>query len=289
MNEWVETYRGMVKSWEIDPVEHFTVAYYFHRLADATFNFLEFCDLGPRHIASARHALATVRVEAQYLSELRAGDILHMHTGVTEVNERGVTVVQRLFNSANDELAAEFEQRLRYMNLENRRGALLSEKQIDGLTSYRVNADRKIREVDPVSHGNEGFRVTSFDTVKPQELDIIGHMSAEHYIHRFSDASTQTLATIGMDPIYMRAHRVGLSTFKFDVAFRRELHVGDRVHVQSRLVRVGNSSIQMLHRMHNVETGDLAAELNQHGVHLNMDTRRPSRVPDAIRGRAESL
>ena len=41
MAEWVETYRGVVNAWECDIVEHFTIAYYFERFADATRNFLE--------------------------------------------------------------------------------------------------------------------------------------------------------------------------------------------------------------------------------------------------------
>ena len=41
MAEWKETYRGVVSAWECDVVEHFTIAYYFERFADATRNFLE--------------------------------------------------------------------------------------------------------------------------------------------------------------------------------------------------------------------------------------------------------
>ena len=33
---WIETYRGTVYRWELDNVDHFTVAFYFQRFADAT-------------------------------------------------------------------------------------------------------------------------------------------------------------------------------------------------------------------------------------------------------------
>ena len=33
---WLETYRGTVHRWEVDNVDHFTVAYYFARFEDAT-------------------------------------------------------------------------------------------------------------------------------------------------------------------------------------------------------------------------------------------------------------
>jgi len=42
----------MVKAWEVDPVEHFTVAYYYNRLSDATLNFFALSGLGPAHMHS---------------------------------------------------------------------------------------------------------------------------------------------------------------------------------------------------------------------------------------------
>src|SRR4029077_18686964 len=33
--DWLETYRGIVYRWEVDPNDHLTVAYYFARIADA--------------------------------------------------------------------------------------------------------------------------------------------------------------------------------------------------------------------------------------------------------------
>ena len=35
MEGWTETWRGIVSPWECDLTEHFTIAYYFDRLADA--------------------------------------------------------------------------------------------------------------------------------------------------------------------------------------------------------------------------------------------------------------
>lgn len=289
MGNWVETYRGMVKAWEVDPVEHLTVAQYFSRLTDATFNFFGFCDLGPEHMTSAHHALATISLNARHLREFRAGDILHARTGVIAADERGATLVQQLFNSATDELAAEFEQRLRYMNLETRKGARLSESQRDAMAPYRVVWESAGPTARPAIDDIPTPLSTASDTVKPHELDLIGHMSAEHYVHRFSDACAQTLTTMGMTPGYMREHRAGLSTFAFQLRFRRELHVGNRVSVRSAVVNVGNASIRMLHRLYNVDTGDLAAELLQDGAHLNLDTRRPSRIPADIQARGQAL
>ena len=36
MEGWTETWRGIVAPWECDIAEHFTIAYYFDRLAQST-------------------------------------------------------------------------------------------------------------------------------------------------------------------------------------------------------------------------------------------------------------
>ena len=63
--------------------------------------------------------------------------------------------------------------------------------------------------------------------MKPWEIDVLGHMSAPFYIHRFSDALMHALARFGMTPAYLRENRVGFSTFELQGRFRRELRAGD--------------------------------------------------------------
>lgn len=55
------------------------------------------------------------------------------------------------------------------------------------------------------------------------------------------------------------------------------------------LLHLGNSSIRILHRMFNGRTGELVASLDQFGVHLDVDARRPTTIPDALRERARSI
>ena len=75
---WIETYRGTVHRWEVDNVDHFTVAYYFDRLSDATLNLLETLGLGAGYVRRERRACLTVDCYVRYLHELRVGDIMHV-------------------------------------------------------------------------------------------------------------------------------------------------------------------------------------------------------------------
>ncbi|HXH82545.1 MAG TPA: thioesterase family protein, partial [Candidatus Tectomicrobia bacterium] len=52
---------------------------------------------------------------------------------------------------------------------------------------------------------------------------------------------------------------------------------------------VGTSSLRVVHVMTDDRTGARAATLEQFGVHLDMDTRRPAPLPDTLRERAKAL
>ena len=83
---WLETYRGTVYSWEVDNVEHFTVAYYFARFEDATHAMLHAVGLDPVSLMDTGHAGVTTDCRVQYLRELRVGDIFHVRSAVIGVD-----------------------------------------------------------------------------------------------------------------------------------------------------------------------------------------------------------
>jgi acyl-CoA thioesterase FadM len=87
----------------------------------------------------------------------------------------------------------------------------------------------------------------------------------------------------------MRHERRGFSTFEFQLELGGVLRPGDPVRVRSALVHVGNSSMRLFHVMTNERTGERVATLEQLGVHLDMDARRPTPLPDAIRARAKAI
>src|SRR5436189_189216 len=71
MAEWIETYRGVVSAWECDIVEHFTIACYFERFANATRNFLEL--IGEGETLGPAAGTGTSRLYTTFTQELRAG------------------------------------------------------------------------------------------------------------------------------------------------------------------------------------------------------------------------
>jgi acyl-CoA thioesterase FadM len=293
MNGWIETYRGTVHRWELDNVDHFTVAYYFDRFADATANALDALDLGPaarpggsRRATANRPRATTVDCYVRYLHELRAGDIHHILTGVIVVDD-GVVLGHKLFDSDGDRLCATMEQRVALVT--GARSVPLTSAQRWRLEARRVEWEGPARETRPTPARETGFHVTGRDVVTPWEIDITGQSALSHYIHRFSAANSQLIARFGLTPAYMREQRVGFSTFEFQLAFTGELRAGDPVVVKGALVHLGNSSMRTLHRMFNARTDALVATLSQMGVHLDMTARRPAPLPEALRERAKAM
>src|ERR1700691_414665 len=59
-----------------------------------------------------------------------------------------------------------------------------------------------------------GFIPTARGRVKPHDVDAAGHFALGAIVHRFSNASGQLGAAVGMDAVFMQQQRRGFSTFE---------------------------------------------------------------------------
>lgn len=289
MSGWIETYRGSVSPWECDMTEHFTVAYYYDRFADATLALMEDLGVGLSYIQSERMACATVACNTRYLRELRAGDALHIESALLSVAGKRLEAGHRVYDSATGDLCTEMRQTLIHMHMDKRQACEPSPEQSAALATRCASWDGTDWEDQPVPAGGAGMIDSLRDTTKPWEIDVLGHVGFQFYVHRYSSAGMQLFAAMGMTPQWLRDNRRGFSTFDYRLRFLRELNAGDLVRMKTGLLHLGGSSIRILHRLYNVRTGDLSAELVQSGVLLDLDARRPTRVPDAIRALAEPM
>jgi len=272
---WLETYRGTVFRWEVDHNDHFTVAYYFARIADAATGLLAAFGLGP---ADAR----TVDCYVRYQRELRVGDVMHVESGVIAVEPDGLLLGHKLFDSGEGTLCTTVEQRVRPL-------APLAPDTRSKADAARVAWDGPARERRPRPAGLDGFRDTARDVVRPAEMDLSGGAALSHYVHRFSAANGQAIAGFGITPAYMRAEQRGFSTFEFQLELGEPLRAGDAVRVRTGLLHVGNSSLRLLHVMTREPGDEVVASLEQSGVHFDQEARRPAPLPDRLRERAQAL
>jgi acyl-CoA thioesterase FadM len=134
-----------------------------------------------------------------------------------------------------------------------------------------------------------GFFPTVRDRVKPTDLGPEGEFTLAAFVHRFTAGSVQALAAIGATASYLEAERRGYSTFELALQVTGLPRLGSAVLVETGIVHLGNSSIRFVHRMRDPADGSEFARLGQFGVQLDLDTRRPAALSEAIRTAAARL
>src|SRR5271166_1722668 len=106
MAAWIETCRSVVSPWECDITEHFTIAYYFDRLADATSMMAG--SLGFERAPQS----AGRRCDVRFVRELRAGASFHILSAPIALDERSLRLGHQFLDSGNGEVTTWVEETL---------------------------------------------------------------------------------------------------------------------------------------------------------------------------------
>jgi acyl-CoA thioesterase FadM len=277
MAAWIETCRSVVSPWECDVTEHFTIACYFDRLADASLTTAE--ELGLRDLAGSAHR----RFDVRFVRELRAGASFHILSAPIALDENAVRFGHQVIDSADGEVTAWAEETLDHATAPLPRD--LREVIAGRLSAWPGPAV----EHRPQPMTLERFIPTVRDRIKPMDMDSGARVALSGLVHRFTAGSIQALAAIGATSSYMKTERRGYSTFELALRVTGSPRSGDPVLVETGIVHLGNSSIRFVHRMCDPATGTEYARLGQFGVQLDLDTRRPAALPERLRAAATAL
>lgn len=271
---WTETCRSVVSPWECDVTEHFTIAYYFDRLADAAATIADSLRLSE----TARSARCSFDV--RFVRELRAGASFHIVSAPIGVDEGSVYLGHQILDSASGEVTAWVRQTL------DEAPAPLRPDIFSTVKSRLAHWEGPKFEQRPEPRTAEGFIPTLRERVKPADLDAHGDFSLAAFVHRFTAGIIQALAAIGATSSYMESERRGYSTFELALRIAASPRLGDPILVETGIVHLGNSSIRFVHRMCDPVTGTEFARLGQFGVQLDLDARRPVALPGSLRSAA---
>jgi acyl-CoA thioesterase FadM len=271
MEGWIETCRSVVSPWECDITEHFTIAYYFDRLADASWTTVEMLRLRDHVRVNGR------RFDVRFARELRAGASFHILSGPIAFDESRLRLGHQFVDSANGEITAWVQE------------TLATAMPLSSTGMRLLDWPGPAVEKRPEPTTLEGFVPTVRDRVKPSDLDADGNLALAAFVHRFTTANIQALAAIGGTSSYMQAERRGYSTFELTLDVTTPPRLGVPLLVETGLVHLGNSSIRFVHRMCDPVTGSEFARLGQFGVLLDLDVRRPSPLPEVLRLAAARL
>lgn len=271
MKGYLESYRGTVKAWECDHVEHFTVAYYFKSVEAAQTRLLH--DLGIHPFDEKFPAVTGIYT--RFLRELRKGETYFIKSGVITSDDSTMTLGHRVISVETDEECTLVE---------------ITMDRPPEILAHSIDWSAPEKRPQQAPKPSKDWAVTATSLVGTTPLNLQGGLSLEGFVHLFSDASVQSQSVIGMTPRYMREERIGFSTMEFRFAFHDAApRPGDLLEIRSNFIHVGGTSLGTMHCMWNIATGTLLATLTQAGVHLNLDKRRPTALPDAIRQKASEF
>lgn len=119
-----------------------------------------------------------------------------------------------------------------------------------------------------------GWTETFRGVIYPWHCDHMGHMNVMYYINFFDQASCHALSACGYKWTEMGDQQMGFVDVKHTVDYKGEQTVGSPVVVESCVTRRGNTSLTMLHRMKNSETGELAATMEVITIHFDLAARK---------------
>lgn len=273
-----ETWRGGVAAWECDAFGHLNIAFYIDRFHDAALNLLEARapDATPPGAFWRSRSIYT-----RYPKELRVGEGMAVRSAILAAGDGTVLIGHKAVEPGTGAISTIVEQRL----APRAAGQGLPR----GLAGSAVawQAPRFDRLELPAE---EGAIRSGRDRVRAAEADENGELSLTGYVQRFSISGLYVLAEIGLTGAYLREARRGFATFETRLELAGAAPpVGAGVFVTSGLIEVGNSSVKMLHTMHETTSGRTVATYYQAGVHFDLEARRSAPIPEQFRARAAAV
>ncbi|WP_412051389.1 carnitine 3-dehydrogenase [Hoeflea sp. Naph1] len=116
--------------------------------------------------------------------------------------------------------------------------------------------------------------LTTLNRVIPIDwMDYNGHMNESRYGQVFSDAGDVVMQMVGADQAYIDG---GLSYFTVsnEIGYLSETHLGDAIHVRTRVLEARGKKLRLYHEMIRTADGELLSTCNQLLLHVSLETRR---------------
>jgi acyl-CoA thioester hydrolase len=125
-------------------------------------------------------------------------------------------------------------------------------------------------------------------SVLPEWIDANGHMNLAYYVVLFDQATDTVYDALGVGQAYREA--TGNSTFTAEThtIYDREVLVGERVRIVTRMLGVDAKRIHYFHEMFHAEGGHRVAAQELMGLHIDLRVRRTAPMPPDLLARIQA-
>jgi acyl-CoA thioester hydrolase len=117
-------------------------------------------------------------------------------------------------------------------------------------------------------------------TVKPEWLDLNGHMNVAFYLRAVDDGSNAFFDALGLGWDYTEAGAGSIFVTSCNMDFKRELFAGDALLVTSQLLDWSAKLIHCYAEVFNTRENYLAATCESIYMHIAFATRRSAPMPE---------
>lgn len=122
-------------------------------------------------------------------------------------------------------------------------------------------------------------------TVFPWQCDFFDHMNVQFFVAKFDEATWQFWAHIGFTAAFFKSEKRSVVAMEQHIRYYRSCFAGDLIMVKSELLEVRRKSIRFRHKMYNVLTDELVAEVEYVSVHIYTPTRQSCEFTPEIKAR----
>lgn len=119
-------------------------------------------------------------------------------------------------------------------------------------------------------------------TVYPWHCDHVGHMNVMHYVGKFDEATWNLFTDLGLSAAYLRGANRGMAAVEQQLTYSAELHAGDVVMVNGRLLEARAKSIRFALEMFDAATGKPSATCQITALHIDSKARKAVCFEDEI-------
>ncbi len=125
--------------------------------------------------------------------------------------------------------------------------------------------------------------------VRPEWIDYNGHMNVAYYLLAFDQATDPFFEFCGLGETHRRDS--GGSTFAVEhhIHYLRELKEGDPIRITSQVLGFDDKRLRFFNAMYHAAEGYLAATLEALSLYIDLQTRRVTAMPQAVRQRLDAV
>ncbi len=139
---FVETFRSVVAPAECDVLGHMNVSRYFAACSDGVFSFQTLLGLGLSDIRDGRKlSFAVVHAESDFLSEVHAGEVIYLMTGIERIGGKSIVFRHQLFKAETGVMAFETKFQCVMLDLDARKGAAIPDTVRQEAQRYMVEGE----------------------------------------------------------------------------------------------------------------------------------------------------